>query len=192
MFFRTLNKDVSVRDSIQDVLIGFYKRFYTERRDHFNRSWSGMWQFVLRIFNRHSVIIASLKNEMHIMPSQLADFDRLVREHEVTREEVVEYRDAIKSQKEEFVGRSGYLIIFIALIALVPKETVMMVDDLFGSVLRVIFYAALGLYVIVALLERDGINKRVSTSEQLCIVIDRWLENNPKEALATDPKEESD
>jgi len=142
-----------------------------------------MWQFVLRIFNRHSVVVASLNNDMHIMPSQLADFDRLVREEEIYREEVVEYRDALKSQKEEFVGRSGFLIIFIALVALFSKQIVMFTGAAFDDGFNIIVYIALILYVIISLLERNGINKRVSTSEQLCIVIDRWLENNPKDEL---------
>ena len=179
-----LNKDVSVRDSTQDVLIRFYKRFCLARREHFNRSWSGVWQFILRIFNRESAVIKSLTDEIHHMPSQLADFDRLVFENKIDREEVVEFKDALKSQKEEFVGRSSFLIIYIASIALLINLITMFDGVLIDDIPSAIFYTGVMLFALVLLMERDGINKRVSASEQLCIVIDRWLENNPKEEVS--------
>ncbi len=171
-----------MKKKAKDLFLEYFIQFCNERGIQYRRYW--IKGFIGRIFNRDSSARATLGGEIDQLPTMVDEFTRFVKENKVKRKEVVEFLDVLKVHKEEYLGRLGFLLVFGAMLAIGGKVVALSIEpgmtevqkDNFGFA----YYGVLGIFLIGALIERDGIVKRSSASAQLVIVIERWLKKKDK------------
>ena len=167
-----------MKKDILDLFVDFHLKFYADRKYQYKRYW--VHTFIPRILNRDSAVKDTLVGEADFIPGKVCEFERFVSENEISEDQVLEYKDAMLSQKEEYGSRAGFIIVFSAFIAIFLKLFSLaftLVANL-EKYSELVFYGAMSIFLILMLLERDGIGRRVSASGQIEIVINRWLDRN--------------
>ena len=161
----------------KNILQDYFIKFCHERRAQYWRYWTK--GVISRIFNRDKSVELTLGGEIDHVPVMAYEFNRLVKENKIKRHNVEDFLDALKIHKEEYVNRLGFLLVFGAMLALASKVIALFIEPNMTVAQKGIFsfayYAVIAIFLIGALIERDGIVKRSSAAAQLIIIVERWL-----------------
>lgn len=162
----------------KELLTGYYLEFCKRRKSHFRDKWIPV--SFKRILNFDTSASKLLKAEIDFETAEMDRLNRFIQEESIASGDINDYLSSLKLFKDELVNRSMFIVVNMAITALLAK---IVGDSLLTGSLQVLsdgFVVVISLLAIVLLVERDGLGKRSNAASQLSIIVDKWLSEKPE------------
>lgn len=159
-------------------LTNYYLKFCKHRKMHFKEVW--IKTVFKRILNRDSAVKKAIDSESIFLKDELGKLNEFIKDENIEREELIDFKCSLTVYKEEGVGRIGFIMIYVALMLMTANIIAKYLPTSKELAwMSAIFEVSTFLTLSLVMLERGGISSRLSASLQLVAIIDRWLEINP-------------
>jgi len=159
------------------ALVKMYQEFYKVRIEHLgSRSYRSL-RYIFKTISFQTEYLDLLENEHEYQKLMSAWLNEYIAENDLSGEQISRANITFRLFREELTGRNLFLIVFMVLLG-VSGSFYNSLSEILGAYAHSIIIGINALFAFLAVWERGKVVLHITISNQLQILLDKWLADN--------------